>query len=130
MCKLVVFFNNSNWFIVDFGISASSTQKFMFSEAPPTTITPSAINAGIFPLVYKWRASNHQEELKSAKTEFIKEDREKVRDPERCRMKHTEDTEEQAGLCLFFINNAEGYNASSRFRFVVIGYSFNNIYVR
>ncbi|ROL55255.1 hypothetical protein DPX16_2867 [Anabarilius grahami] len=39
----------------------------------------------------------HQEELKSAKTEFIKEDSENMSDPEPCRMKHTEDTEEQRG---------------------------------
>ncbi|KAL1279565.1 hypothetical protein QQF64_026238, partial [Cirrhinus molitorella] len=65
--------------------------KLMFSEAPSSTKTHSAINAGIFPLVYKRRrASVYQEELKSAKTEFIKEDREKMRDPE-----HTEHTEEQ-----------------------------------
>ncbi len=44
----------------------------------------------------------HQEEMKSAKTEFIKEDREKMRDPEPCRNKHTEDTEQQTGWCLFF----------------------------
>ncbi len=44
----------------------------------------------------------HQEELKSAKTEFIKEDREKMRDPEPCRIKHTEDTEQQTGWSLFF----------------------------
>ncbi|CAM4285616.1 unnamed protein product [Leuciscus chuanchicus] len=37
----------------------------------------------------------HQEELKSAKTEFIKEDSENMSDPESCRMKHTEDPEEQ-----------------------------------
>ncbi len=39
----------------------------------------------------------HQEELKSVKTEFIKEGREKMRDPEPCRIKHTEDTEQQTG---------------------------------
>ncbi len=46
-----------------------------------------------------------------------------MRDPEPCRIKHTEDTEQQTGWCLFslFINNADGYNASSRFRFAVIG---------
>ncbi len=44
----------------------------------------------------------HQEDLTSAKTEFIKEDREKMRDPEPCRIKHTEDTEQQTGWCLFF----------------------------
>ncbi len=32
------------------------------------------------------------------KTEFINEDREKVRDPEPCRIKHTEDNEEQTGI--------------------------------
>ncbi len=42
--------------------------------------------------------------MKSAKTEFIKEDREKMRDPEPCRIKHTEDTEQQTGCCLFFIH--------------------------
>ncbi len=41
--------------------------------------------------------------MKSAKTEFIKEDREKMRDPEPCRIKHTEDTEQQTGWTLFFI---------------------------
>ncbi|KTF99907.1 hypothetical protein cypCar_00045991 [Cyprinus carpio] len=40
----------------------------------------------------------HQEELKSAKTEFIKEDREKMRDPEPCRIKPTEDTQELTEL--------------------------------
>ncbi len=35
--------------------------------------------------------------MKSAKTEFIKEDREKMRDPEPCRIKHTEDIEQQTG---------------------------------
>ncbi len=40
---------------------------------------------------------------KFVKTEFIKEDREKTRDPEPCRIKHTEDTEEQTGWSLFFI---------------------------
>ncbi len=90
-----------------------------FSEAPPTTTTysvkllpqqphlqwssshcSSAINAGIFPSVYKWRrASEHQFEVKSAETELLK-DRENMRDPEPCRMKHTE---EQTGLCLFLI---------------------------
>ncbi len=35
--------------------------------------------------------SKHQEELKSTKTVFIKEDREKMRDPEPCRIKHTEE---------------------------------------
>ncbi|KAL1279538.1 hypothetical protein QQF64_026211, partial [Cirrhinus molitorella] len=61
--------------------------KLMFSEAPPSTITHSAINAGY---CHQFISSDHQEELKSVKTEFIKEDREKMRDPE-----HTEDTEEQ-----------------------------------
>ncbi len=57
----------------------------------------------IFPSVHECRrASKHQEELKSAKTEFIKEDREKMRDPEPCRIKHTEDTEQHTGCCLFF----------------------------
>ncbi len=67
----------------------------MFSEAPPTTITPSVIspiNAEMFPSVYKCRrASDHQEEMKSAKTEFIKEESENMSDPEPCRMKHTEE---------------------------------------
>ncbi len=44
----------------------------------------------------------NQEEMKSVKTEFIKEDREKMGDPEPCRIKHTEDTEQQTGWCLFF----------------------------
>ncbi len=48
------------------------------------------------------REEEHQKELKSAKTEFIKEDREKMRDPEPCRIKHTEDTEQQTGWSLFF----------------------------
>ncbi len=48
-----------------------------------------------------------------------------MRDPEPCRIKHTEDTEQQTGWCLFFINNADGYKASSSFRlFVVIGKFF------
>jgi len=46
----------------------------------------------------------HQEELKSVKTEFIKEESENMSDPEPCRMKHTEDPEEQRGWCLFFIH--------------------------
>ncbi len=54
---------------------------------------------------------------KSVKTEFIKEDREETRDPEPCRIKHTEDTEEQTGWSLFFINNADGSKVSSSFRF-------------
>ncbi len=45
----------------------------------------------------------NQEEMKSVKTEFIKEDREKMGDPEPCRIKHTEDTEQQTGWCLLFI---------------------------
>ncbi|KAL1279560.1 hypothetical protein QQF64_026233 [Cirrhinus molitorella] len=49
------------------------------------------IQLGILSSVYQCRrASDHREELKSVKTEFIKEDREKMRYPE-----HTEDTEEQ-----------------------------------
>ncbi len=47
-----------------------------------------------------------------------------MRDPEPCRIKHTEDTEQQTGWSLFFINNADGYNSSSRFRFAVIGKIF------
>ncbi len=58
--------------------------------------------------------------MKSAKTEFIKEDREKMRDPEPCRIKHTEDTEQQTGWWLFFINNADGYKASSSFILFVL----------
>ncbi|XP_048007748.1 NACHT, LRR and PYD domains-containing protein 12-like isoform X3 [Megalobrama amblycephala] len=42
------------------------------------------------------RALKHQEELKTAKN---------MSDPEPCRMKHTEDTEEQRGWCLFFIHS-------------------------
>ncbi len=67
---------------------------------------------------------------KSVKTEFIKEDREEMRDPEPCRIKHTEDAEQQAGWCLFFlsllivlmviINSADGYNVSSSFRFCLL----------
>ncbi len=30
-----------------------------------------------------------------------------MRDPEPCRIKHTEDTEHQTGCSLFFINNAD-----------------------
>ncbi len=65
---------------------SSSHNNHSFSEAPPTTITSSvkllpqqpqlqwssshcssAINAGIFPSVYKWRrTSEHQFEVKSA----------------------------------------------------------------
>ncbi|KAL1279546.1 hypothetical protein QQF64_026219, partial [Cirrhinus molitorella] len=57
------------------------------------------IQLGILPSVYQCRrASDHQEELKSVKTEFIKEDTEKMRDPEPCRIKHTEDTEEQTEM--------------------------------
>ncbi len=52
---------------------------------------------------------------KSVKTEFIKEDREEMRDPELCRIKHTE---EQTGWSLFFINNADGSKVSSSFRFL------------
>ncbi len=67
-------------------------------------LLPHRYSAGIFPSVYTCRrASEHQEELKSVKTEFIKEDREKMRDPEPCRIKHTEDTEQQTGCCLLFI---------------------------
>ncbi len=59
---------------------------------------------------------------KSVKTEFIKEDREEMRDPEPCRIKRTEDTEQQTGCCLFsfFINSADGYNISSSFRFSLL----------
>ncbi len=95
---------------------SSSHNNHSFSEAPPTPsvkLLPqqshlqwssshcsSAINAGIFPSVYKWRrASEHQFEVKSAETVLLK-DRENERDPEPCRMKHTE---EQTGLCLFLI---------------------------
>ncbi len=51
----------------------------------------------------------NQEEMKSVKTEFIKEDREKMRDPEPCRIKHTEDTEhKQVGVySSLFVNNAD-----------------------
>ncbi len=58
--------------------------------------------------------------MTSVKTEFIKEDREKMRDPEPCRIKHTEDTEQQTGWCLFFINSADGYKASSSSRLFVL----------
>ncbi|KAL1279558.1 hypothetical protein QQF64_026231, partial [Cirrhinus molitorella] len=52
------------------------------------------IQLGILPSVYQCRrTSDHQEELKSVKTEFIKEDREKMRYPE-----HTEHTEEQTEM--------------------------------
>ncbi len=86
----------------------------MFSEAPPTTITSSVkllpqqshiqqfTNKCWNQFTSEDEASEHQEELKSAKTEFIKEDREKMRDPEPCRINHTEDTEQQTGWCLFF----------------------------
>ncbi len=40
-------------------------------------------------------------------TEFIKEDREEMRDPELCRITHTEVTEEQTGWSLFFIKFQE-----------------------
>jgi len=62
------------------------------------------------PISYKWRrAEMDQEELNSAKTEFIKEDSENMSDPEPCRMKHTEDPDEQRGWCLFFIHDAGEY---------------------
>ncbi len=32
-----------------------------------------------------------------------------MRDPEPCRIKHTEDTEQQTGWSLFFIHDAVGY---------------------
>ncbi len=58
-------------------------------------------SAGIFPSVTS--ADEHQIILKeSVKTEFIKEDREEMRDPDPSRIKHTEDTEQQTGCCLFF----------------------------
>ncbi len=41
-----------------------------------------------------------------------------MRDPEP-RIKHTEDTEQQTGWCLF-INSADGYNVSSSFRFCLL----------
>ncbi len=70
--------------------------------------------------------------MKSAKTEFIKEDREKMRDPEPCRIKHTEDTEQQTGCVysLFFTNNADGYKTSHSldlFWFVVTGKIFKAV---
>ncbi len=46
-----------------------------------------------------------------------------MRDPEPCRIKHTEDTEQQTAVALyfsFFINNADGYKASSSFRLFVL----------
>ncbi len=43
-----------------------------------------------------------------------------MRDPEPCRTKHTEDTEQQTGWCLFFINSADGYKASSSSRLFVL----------
>ncbi len=78
---------------------SSSHNNHIFSEAPPTTITSSvkllpqqshlqwssshcssAINAGIFPSVYKRRrASEHQFEVKSAEPEFIEGQRERER---------------------------------------------------
>ncbi len=75
---------------------SSSHNNHSFSEAPPTPsvkLLPqqshlqwssshcsSAINAGIFPSVYKWRrASEHQFEVKSAETEFIEGQREHER---------------------------------------------------
>jgi len=63
----------------------------------------SSAHAGIFPTATS--EDEHQEELKSAKTEFIKEDSENMSNPEPCRMKHTEDPEEQRGWCLFFIHS-------------------------
>ncbi len=43
-----------------------------------------------------------------------------MRDPEPCRLKHTEDTEQQtvAVYFSFFINSADGYNVSSSLDFV------------
>ncbi len=57
------------------------------------------------PVSLQVKTKNHQEELKSAKTAFITEDREKMRDPEPCRIKRTEDTEQQTGWRLFFIHS-------------------------
>ncbi len=43
-----------------------------------------------------------------------------MRDPEPCRIKHTEDTEQQTGWCLFFIHDADGSKVSSSFRFCLL----------
>ncbi len=74
----------------------------MFSEAPHNNHTFS--NSLMLEYSHQFTSEDeHQEELKSVKTEFIKVNREKMRDPEPCRIKHTEDTEQQTGCCLFFI---------------------------
>ncbi len=44
------------------------------------------------------------------KTEFIKEDREKMRDPEPCRIKHTEDTEQQTGVYSSLMKLSDHFN--------------------
>uniref|UniRef100_A0A9J8CDY9 C2H2-type domain-containing protein n=1 Tax=Cyprinus carpio carpio TaxID=630221 RepID=A0A9J8CDY9_CYPCA len=64
----------------------------MFSEAPPKQSHNQQFSNKCWDILIK--ASNHQEELKSAKTEFIKEDREKMRDPEPCKIKRTEEQTE------------------------------------
>ncbi len=64
----------------------------MFSEPPHNNHTSHQFTS----------EDEHQEELKSAKTEFIKEDRE-MGDPEPCRIKHTEYTEQQTGLLSIFL---------------------------
>ncbi len=44
------------------------------------------------------------------KTEFINEDREKMRDPEPCRIKHTEDNEEQVGVYSLLMKLSDNLN--------------------
>ncbi len=41
-------------------------------------------------------------------------------DPEPCRIKHIEDTEEQTSWSLFFIHDADGSKVSSSFRFCLL----------
>ncbi len=43
-----------------------------------------------------------------------------MRDPEPCRIKHTEYTEQQTGWCLFFIHDVDGSKVSSSFRFCLL----------
>ncbi len=85
------------------------------SYCTASTITPSvnllplqsSINAEIFPSAYKWRrASEHQEEVKSAETEFIEGQREHERS-EPCRMKHTEEPKQVGVYSWFFINETK-----------------------
>ncbi|KAF4116696.1 hypothetical protein G5714_004185 [Onychostoma macrolepis] len=65
----------------------------MFSEAPHNNHTFSSKCWNI-PISLQVKTSIRA----SGRAEFIKEDREKMRDPEPCRIKHTEDTEQQTEL--------------------------------